>query len=112
MAKKNLVIGDFLKQVKREVILKDNETYSLLGVKWYGKGMFLREVKKGKEIKAKKLYMVKKGDFVYNRLFAWKSSFAIVEEEFDGCLVSMVVWFLMNSLPLLLTMRLSTAIFS
>lgn len=65
MAKKNLVIGDFLKQVKREVILKDNETYSLLGVKWYGKGMFLREVKKGKEIKAKKLYMVKKGDFVY-----------------------------------------------
>ncbi|MBP7583464.1 MAG: restriction endonuclease subunit S [Spirochaetes bacterium] len=81
-------IGDFLKQVRREVILKDNVQYKLLGVMWYGKGMFLREEKYGKEIKAEKLYRVNKGDFVYNRLFAWKSSFAIVGEEHDGCLVS------------------------
>jgi type I restriction enzyme, S subunit len=53
-------IGDFLKQVKRQVVLNDDETYKLLGVKWYGKGMFLREEKTGKEIKAEKLYRVKK----------------------------------------------------
>jgi type I restriction enzyme S subunit len=81
-------IGHYLKQVKREVRLEDGKEYKLLGVKWYGQGMFLREIKKGKEIKADKLYQVKEGDFVYNRLFAWKSSFAIVEKEFDGCLVS------------------------
>lgn len=82
------IIGDYLKQIRRQVILEDHIKYKLLGVKWYGQGMFLREEKYGKEIKAEKLYQVKKGDFVYNRLFAWKSSFAIVEEEFDGCLVS------------------------
>ena len=81
-------IGKFLKQVKREVILDDNTAYKLLGVKWYGKGAFIREEKTGKSIKAKKLYQVKTGDFIYNRLFAWKSSFAIIGEEFDGCLVS------------------------
>lgn len=83
-----MLIGDFLKQVKRQVILEDNKKYKLLGVKWYGQGMFLREEKYGKEIKAEKLYRVHTGDFVYNRLFAWKSSFAIVEDEHDGCLVS------------------------
>ncbi|MBF0232767.1 MAG: restriction endonuclease subunit S [Desulfamplus sp.] len=81
-------IGSFLRQVRREVCLKDDEEYNLLGVKWYGQGVFLRETKKGKEIKAKKLYQVRAGDFIYNRLFAWKSSFSIVENEFDGCLVS------------------------
>lgn len=82
------LIGDYLKQVKRQVRLEDNKKYKLLGVRWYGQGMFLREEKLGKEIKADKLYRVHTGDFVYNRLFAWKSSFAIVEEELNGCLVS------------------------
>lgn len=81
-------IGDFLKQVRREVTLENKKKYKLLGVKWYGQGMFLREEKYGHEIKANKLYQVRKGDIVYNRLFAWKSSFAIVEEELDGCFVS------------------------
>jgi len=81
-------IGDVLSQVKREVVLDADTTYNLLGVRWYGKGAFVRETKTGREIKAKKLYQVKAGDFIYNRLFAWKASFAIIPEEFDGYLVS------------------------
>lgn len=64
------IIVKYLRQVKREVRLEDDKEYKLLGVKWYGQGMFLREIKKGREIKADKLYQVKEGDFVYNRLFA------------------------------------------
>ena len=85
---KRVKIGDILKEVSREKKIDPNTKYGLLGVKWYGKGVFLREEKYGKEIKATKLYQVKQGDFIYNRLFAWKSSFAIVPQEFDGCLVS------------------------
>lgn len=81
-------LSSLLKQESRVVRLQDEQSYKLLGVKWYGKGVFLREEKKGSEIKAEKLYQVKAGDFIYNRLFAWKSSFAIVPEEFDGCFVS------------------------
>lgn len=81
-------IGDVLSLVKRQVVLDANTTYNLLGVRWYGKGAFVRETKTGREIKAKKLYRVKAGDFIYNRLFAWKASFAIIPEEFDGYLVS------------------------
>jgi len=81
-------IGNALKEISREQRIDSNAKYRLLGVKWYGKGVFLREEKYGHEIKATKLYQVKNGDFIYNRLFAWKSSFAIVPEEFDGCFVS------------------------
>lgn len=88
MAKNYVPIGKFLKQIKREIILEPEIRYNLLGVKWYGKGVFVRESKLGKEIKAKKLFKVCSGDFIYNRLFAWKSSFAIIPKEFDGCLVS------------------------
>lgn len=84
----NYFLGDVLEPVRREVRLEDGKVYKLLGVKWYGLGVFVREEKTGKEIKADKLYQVKTGDFIYNRLFAWKSSFAIITEEFNGCLVS------------------------
>lgn len=88
MAKNCATIEKYLKQLKREVILKPDIEYDLLGVKWYGKGVFIREKKLGNEIKAKKLFKVNAGDFIYNRLFAWKSSFAIIPEEYEGCLVS------------------------
>ncbi|MBW7840905.1 MAG: hypothetical protein H3C36_14990, partial [Chitinophagaceae bacterium] len=89
MGEWNMVrIGDVLKEVSREKRLDPNTKYRLLGVKWYGKGVFLREEKYGNEIKATKLYEVKQRDFIYNRLFAWKSSFAVIPDEFDGCLVS------------------------
>lgn len=50
--------------------------------------MYPKERKPGSEIKAAKLYRVQQGDFVYNRLFAWKGSFAVATEYNDGCFVS------------------------
>ncbi|MFQ5592639.1 MAG: restriction endonuclease subunit S [Anaerolineae bacterium] len=50
--------------------------------------MYVKEEKLGIEIRATKLFAVKPGDFVYNRLFAWKGSFAVAQPEHEGCLVS------------------------
>ena len=50
--------------------------------------LFIKDIKKGLDIKAKYIYQVKNGDFVYSRLFAWKGSFAVARDEFDGCYVS------------------------
>jgi hypothetical protein len=81
-------LGKILKEVSRPVVVKPDCHYKLLGVRWYGKGVFIKEEKKGSEIKAKKLYRVKSGDLIYSRLFAWKGSFDLVGEEFDDCYVS------------------------
>jgi len=81
-------LGDLVKQVRREETVDASAEYRLLGVRWYGEGLFVRERKSGNEIAASKLYRIESGDFVYNRLFAWKGSFAVADDEFTGCHVS------------------------
>lgn len=81
-------LKDILNEVSRPEVIEREKPYNILGVRWYAKGLFTKDVKKGEDIKAKTIYKVEKGDFIYNRLFAWKGSFAIVTEQFNNCYVS------------------------
>lgn len=81
-------LGDVLTPVWRSERLTPAKTYRTVGVKWYAEGLFHREPLLGRDIKAKELYRIAAGDLVYNRLFAWKGSFALAEAEHDGCYVS------------------------
>lgn len=63
-------------------------SYDLLGVKWWGGGTFVREMKIGKEISSKTIFKVTAGDIIYSRLFAYRGSFAVVSPEHDGMYVS------------------------
>lgn len=64
-----------------------DDTVRFAGVRWYGAGLFVREERKGSEVKGK-CYALKPGMLVYNRLFAWKQSFAVVGDDYDGVVVS------------------------
>lgn len=77
-----------LRPINRKEPVDPMTTYTLLGARWYAKGLYTKEVKTGSTIKASHLYRVQTGDFVYNRLFAWKGSFAVASTENDGCYVS------------------------
>ena len=79
-------LGDVLRSVSRPVRLSPERTYRLVGAHWYAKGLYVKEQKSGGEIQAKTLFEVKKGDFVYNRLFAWKGSFAVASKELMAAL--------------------------
>ncbi len=69
------------------VVPAADETVSFVGVRWYGAGLFVREQRKGSQVKGK-CYALKPGTLIYNRLFAWKQSFAVVPDEFQGMVVS------------------------
>ncbi len=81
-------LGDVVDQVNRFEPIKSDHEYQLLGVKWYAEGIFERERRLGRGIAAKQLNRVEEGDFVYNRLFAWKGSFAVVGNGHAGGYVS------------------------
>jgi len=83
-----LRIGDLVSQVKRRIRVEPGQEYPLLGVRWYGKGAFLREVVSSETTKAAFFYAVQPGDFIYNRLFAWKGSFGLIPPDLSGCYVS------------------------
>lgn len=71
-----LTVADLVDPVTRRVQPTAENTYPMQGVKWYGEGLFTREVRPGSELTGA-VYRIEPGDLVYNRLFAWKQSFAL-----------------------------------
>jgi type I restriction enzyme M protein len=83
-----LPVGDLLEIVSSRERLQPDASYKLLGVRWWGDGTFIREEKTGREIKASSLFRSYPSALIYNRLFAFRGSFAIVPPEHGGCYVS------------------------
>ncbi|WP_260734931.1 restriction endonuclease subunit S [Tunturiibacter lichenicola] len=81
-------LGEILTIISRPEAVNPTQTYDILGARWYAKGLYIKEQKKGSQIQANTLFRVEKGDLVYNRLFAWKGSFALADEAAHGCYVS------------------------
>jgi type I restriction enzyme S subunit len=81
-------LGQIMTPVSRPASVLAGKVYRLLGAHWYAKGLYVKEEKDGSEIRATKLYKVEAGDFVYNRLFAWKGAFAVATDAERGCFVS------------------------
>lgn len=71
----------------RRVEPASEDTLRFAGVRWYGEGLFVREERHARDVKAK-CYALEPGMLVYNRLFAWKQSFAVVTEDFADIVVS------------------------
>lgn len=69
------------------VLPAPEELVRFAGVRWYGLGLFVREERLGSDVRGK-CYALKPGTLVYNRLFAWKQSFAVVGDAYDGVVVS------------------------
>jgi len=60
----------------------------MAGVRWYGEGVFHRETVRGDVMSANHVTPLIVGALIYNRLFAWKASFAVVPMELADCYVS------------------------
>lgn len=84
----SVIIGDLVEEVTTRERLQLDSIYRLIGVRWWGEGTFIREEKRGREIKAKNLFRTYPGALIYNRLFAFRGSFAIVPDEHVDCYVS------------------------
>lgn len=81
-------LGDVTSQVRDAVKPQRGFEYPLLGVKWYAEGPFLRETVNVETSKAATLYRVSAGQFIYNRMFAWKGAFGLVGADLAGSFVS------------------------
>lgn len=78
----------FLKPNSRPYELAPDQDANLVGMRWYGEGPFHREYKLAVNIAKKSHFVIRSGDIIYNKLFAWKGSFGVVPPELDGMFVS------------------------
>lgn len=83
-----VTLGNVLEPIYRIEKVVPDKSYRLLGVRLEGRGAFHRETKLGSEISAQVLNQVRSGDLIYSRLYAWKGSFSMIDEQLDECYVS------------------------
>lgn len=81
-------VGETVTLVSNAVRVESATEYRMAGVKWYGEGVFHRETVRGDAQSARWLSPLVPGALIYNRLFAWKASFALVPAELADCHVS------------------------
>ena len=81
-------IGKIVRQVTERIKAEPEKEYKMAGVKWYGEGVFHRETVLGDAMSANQVTPLVAGALIYNRLFAWKASFAVVPPELADCYVS------------------------
>jgi type I restriction enzyme S subunit len=81
-------VGDVVKRVSNSVKVQPATEYKMAGVRWYGEGVFHRETARGDAQSAAWTSPLVPGALIYNRLFAWKASFAVVPPDLADCHVS------------------------
>lgn len=81
-------VGEVAKLLSERIRVEPHGEYKMAGVRWYGEGVFHRETVPGKKLSAKYVAPLTPGALIYNRLFAWKASFAVVPADLGDCHVS------------------------
>ena len=65
-----------------------DKSYQNLGIYSFGRGLFHKTPIDGALTSAKTLRKIKKGQFIYSRLFAFEGAYGMVTDDFDECFVS------------------------
>lgn len=81
-------IGDFLIRSKDTTTLEDNQYYQRVTVRLNHKGVVQRDRVLGSEIKTKRQFLVKSGQFIMSRIDARNGAFGIIPDELDGAIVT------------------------
>ncbi|MGJ5723117.1 restriction endonuclease subunit S [Brevibacterium sp. H602] len=78
-------VGTHVTQRVDKVAISPGSEYDTMGVRWYGKGAYLRPPSRPKTTK---LNVAHEGDFVFCRIDVQNGPFAVVPPDLDGALVT------------------------
>jgi type I restriction enzyme S subunit len=81
-------LGDLLCRAIEEVNILVDQTYRLLTVGWWGKGVVERKTVNGSEIASAKLSLVRPNDFIISRIDARKGACDVIAPVFEGAVVT------------------------
>jgi len=84
-------LGEVLKRKKEIVEILPSHRYKLVTIKLYHKGVTLRNIADGSDIKST-MSLVREGDFVLSGIDARNGAFGIVPKELDGAIVTNDFW--------------------
>jgi len=91
MSWEKVKIGDILTRRRDTIKVVPQKDYKLVTIKLYHKGVVLRSVEKGENIKSS-MSLVKGGDFILSGIDARNGAFGIVPDDLDGAIVTNDFW--------------------
>ena len=81
-------IGDVMSHRKEAILIDDAVEYKLCRVQLHRRGVVLRNLQYGAEIKTKKQYPCKKDDFIFAEMDSKLGGYGVIPEELEGAIVS------------------------
>ena len=78
-------LKDVVRQVRRSVTPARDQTYSLIGVRLYAAGARLQGTFNGATLQAPSLNRIEPGDLIYNKMWASKGTFALIDDDIGTC---------------------------
>lgn len=81
-------LGEMLTQTQRPVVVAAQDVIPYAGLHWYAGGVYKRNEANPIKVKTRTLNRLVRGDITYNRMWATKAAFGVVDPDTDGCLVS------------------------
>lgn len=77
-------VGEILELHRRAVPLRPEASYSEIGIRSFGRGVFLKNPVTGSDLGTKKVYEIHPGDLLLSNVFAWEGAVAVAGPETEG----------------------------
>jgi type I restriction enzyme S subunit len=77
-------VGDVAELVRDPVAVDPARTYTEIGVRSFGRGIFHKEPLPGAELGSKKVFWIRPGELVFNTVFAWEGAVSVSSEAECG----------------------------
>lgn len=85
---KTVRLGDIMTQSTNTIEVQSNQKYTRLTVRLFNKGIVARDVLNGSQIGTKHQTEVRAGEFVISKIDGKSAAFGIVEDKYDGAIVT------------------------
>jgi len=81
-------IGSFLSRNKEIVNILDDESYKRVTIKINNGGVLVRDIEQGINIKTKKQFLIRKGQFLVSKIDARNGAFGLATNEVDKAIIT------------------------
>lgn len=88
MTVEHVRVGDVLRLVRQPVTPKPEQTYTSIGIRSFGKGIFQYEPKPGSELGSLRFFCVEPGRLLLSNIKGWEGAIAVSTSEQAGCIAS------------------------
>jgi len=85
-------IGDLLTRVKESIDIEEDKQYKRVTIKTNNQGIYLRDIKFGRNIGTKKQFIIHAGQFLLSKIDARNGAFGIVPNDLDGAIITGNFW--------------------